>query len=137
MLDSVKNRVPPSAEGEGLRVLLAEDNSINALFMMTLLKKTGHRAVCVENGEEALKALENGEFDLVLMDIQMPVMNGEEAFKAIRERENLSSVPVIALTAYAMQSEHQRFIDIGFDGYISKPVQVDKLIAEIDRVMKR
>lgn len=119
-----------------LRVLLAEDNEINARFMLMLLKKMGHEATCVENGTECLNKLKNGRFDLVLMDIQMPVMNGEETLKEIRSCEDISQIPVIALTAYALKGEQHRFINEGFNGYIPKPVEIATLIEEIERVMK-
>jgi len=72
---------------------------------------------------------------VILMDIQMPIMNGEEALKAIRQLDNGADIPVIALTAFAMKEEQERFMREGFDGYISKPVQVGKLIEEIERVV--
>ena len=118
-----------------LRVLIAEDTPINAQFMMLLLAKLGHTATCVANGREVLAELRSSTFDLVLMDIQMPVMNGEEALHAIRRLDHGADIPVIALTAYAMKDEQERFARDGFDGYISKPVEVEALVAEIERVI--
>ena len=118
-----------------LRVLVAEDTPINAQFMMLLLAKLGHTATCVENGREVLAELQSNAFDLVLMDIQMPVMNGEEALRAIRQLGYGADIPVIALTAYAMKEERERFVREGFDGYISKPVEIEALVYEIERVI--
>ncbi|MEI6208278.1 MAG: ATP-binding protein [Desulfuromonadales bacterium] len=120
-----------------LRVLLAEDNPVSTRFMMALLPKMGHTVTCVENGRDVLKALEEHQFDLVLMDIQMPIMNGEDALKAIRNREDTARLPVIAQTAFALKDEQARFAADGFDGYISKPVEIEKMILEIERVMSK
>ena len=118
-----------------LRVLVAEDNPLNVQFIMALLAKLGHTATWVENGTDVLAELQKTDFDVILMDIQMPIMNGEEALKAIHRLDNGADIPVIALTAFAMKEEQERFMREGFDGYISKPVQVGKLIEEIERVM--
>ena len=106
---------------------------------MSLLKKVGHDAVLVENGRDCLAALELSEFDLVLMDIQMPIMNGEEALRIIRQKEQGSSrhQPVIALTAYSLRGEKDRFLRGGFDGYVSKPIDVIQFINEFKRVLDR
>jgi len=118
-----------------LRVLVAEDNLINTQFMKLLLVKLGHTATCVENGRDALTELERAAFDLVLMDIQMPVMNGVEALQAIRQLEQSADIPVIALTAFATTEEQERFMSEGFNGYVSKPVEIGILVEEIERVM--
>jgi CheY-like chemotaxis protein len=93
--------------------------------------------VVANNGQEAFDAVENGAFDLVLMDIQMPVMDGVEATQRIRERERALSVrhlPIVAMTANAMQGDRERFLAAGMDGYVSKPVKSDELFAEIAAV---
>jgi CheY-like chemotaxis protein len=106
-------------------------------FGISLLKKLNHDVVTVENGKECLAVLERDNFDLVLMDIQMAGMNGEEVLLEIRTREKGTSrrQPVIALTAYAMQGEKERFLEEGFDGYVSKPIIIDELVAEMKRVL--
>jgi len=119
-----------------LRILVAEDNPVNAQFMRMLLTKMGYTAICVENGREALTELKSASFDLVLMDIQMPVMNGVEALHAIRRLDQGADIPVIALTAFTMKEEQERFMSDGFDGYVSKPVEIGILVEEIERVMK-
>ncbi len=127
----------PVWDGPALRILLVEDNPVNLKFATVLLGKHGHHVVTAENGRESLEALEQGEFDLVLMDVQMPVMNGEEALRAIRAQEEGTSChqKVIALTAHALRNERDRFLYEGFDGYLSKPVEQQELIAEMKRVM--
>lgn len=123
-------------DGPSLRILFAEDDPINIAFGTSLFSKLGHDFIVVENGRDCLAALEQGPFDLVLMDIQMPVMNGEEALRQIREKEQGTAFrqPVIALTAYALRGEKERFLEAGFDGYVSKPLDLNELIGEMKRV---
>ncbi|MEI6215626.1 MAG: ATP-binding protein, partial [Desulfuromonadales bacterium] len=124
-------------DGPKLRVLFVEDNDINIMFGTSLLGKMGHEVVTAENGRDALTALLEGQFDIILMDIQMPVMNGEEALLEIRRQEKGTDrhQPVIALTAYALRGEQDRFMADGFDGYISKPLVIGELIQEMKRVL--
>lgn len=113
-----------------LRVLLAEDDVVNRLLMVRLLQKLGCEAVCVENGWEAVKTLEQEHVDVILMDIQMPVMDGVEATLAIRGDAHLGpkqQVPIIATTAYAMAGDRERFLNAGMNEYIPKPVDLLKL----------
>jgi len=123
-------------KGSPLRILFVEDNPINITFGTSLLKKLGHDFVTALNGRECLTKLEKGRFDAVLMDIQMPVMNGEDALREIRRKEQGAGQhqPVIALTAYSMQGEKERFLAAGFDGYISKLLVIEELVAELGRV---
>ncbi|HIJ86419.1 MAG TPA: PAS domain S-box protein [Desulfuromonadales bacterium] len=127
----------PVWDGPSLRILLVEDNPVNLKFATVLLGKHGHHIVTAENGRESLEALAHGEFDLVLMDVQMPVMNGEEALRAIRAKEagTNAHLKVIALTAHALRDEKERFLSEGFDGYLSKPMEQQELIDEMKRVM--
>jgi two-component system, sensor histidine kinase and response regulator len=117
-----------------LNVLLVEDNTVNQRLAARLLEKRGHRVVVAANGREALTALENGTFDLVLMDVQMPIMDGLEATAAIRKREQLNGnhQTVIALTAHAMKGDELRCRDAGMDGYLSKPIRTQELDAILD-----
>ncbi len=125
-------------EGKPLRILLVEDNPANIIFHSVLLKKIGHDVVVAENGIDCLALYKQGAFDLILMDIHMPLMNGEEALREIRKKEEGTSYhqPVIALTAYSLRGDKERFIEGGFDGYVSKPLEVDLLIAEMKRVLE-
>ncbi len=119
-----------------LDVLLAEDNSISRTLVTRLLEKRGHRVVGAANGVEALAALERQRFDLVLMDIQMPDMNGLETAAAIRAREQSSGVhiPIIALTAHAMKGDKERCLEAGMDGYLQKPLRASELFGAIERL---
>jgi CheY-like chemotaxis protein len=101
---------------------------------MELLKARGHDVVVASNGREALATLDRESFDLVLMDVQMPVMDGFEATAAIRsqERESGAHVPVIALTAHAMSGDRERCLETGMDGYLAKPIRADELYAAVE-----
>jgi len=124
-------------EGPALRILLVEDNDVNAKFGTTVLRKLGHEVVLAQDGKECLKALKNDQFDIVLMDIQMPVLSGSEALKVMRWREQKTALhqPVIALTAYALRGDRERYLQEGFDGYLSKPFRPNELIGEMKRVL--
>jgi CheY-like chemotaxis protein len=112
-----------------LSVLLAEDNLVNQRLVVRLLEKRGHRVVVAATGLEALKALEKESFDLVLMDVQMPDMDGLEATAAIREREKDTGVhqAVVALTAHAMKGDREKCLAAGMDGYLTKPIRPQEL----------
>jgi two-component system sensor histidine kinase/response regulator len=117
-----------------LRILLAEDNPVNRQLVTALLGKRGHTAVTVGNGRDAVAAVSEGVFDLVLMDVQMPEMDGLEATAAIRKIEALSGshVPIIALTAHAMKGDREACLTAGMDGYLSKPINATELFALIE-----
>jgi CheY-like chemotaxis protein len=114
-----------------LRVLLAEDNLVNQKVVTRLLEKRGHRVLVAGNGREALDALAKETFDLVLMDVQMPEMDGLETTAAIREKEKISGVhqAVVALTANAMKGDREQCLLAGMDSYLSKPIRSDELDA--------
>jgi two-component system sensor histidine kinase/response regulator len=120
----------------GLKVLLAEDNPVNQVLAVQLLKKHGHKVILAVNGQEALEALEKEEIDLALMDIQMPIMDGLEATRAIRSGEARvgGHLPIIALTAHAMKGDRERCLDAGADDYLTKPIRTPELLAAIDRI---
>jgi PAS domain S-box-containing protein len=135
--DAYKRTIDP--DGPALRILMVEDDLINITFGTTLLKKLGHNFMVAVNGRECLAALEKGVFDLVLMDIQMPVMNGQDALMEIRskERESGAHLPLIAVTAHSMRGDKERFLELGFDGYQSKPLIASELVEEMRRVITR
>jgi signal transduction histidine kinase/CheY-like chemotaxis protein len=115
--------------GTSLRILLAEDNAVNQRLASRLLEKRGHSVVVAGNGREALDALEKGSFDLMFMDVQMPVMDGFEATEAIRKKEGAGGVrlPIVALTAHAMKGNREKCLAGGMDGYLSKPIRPQEL----------
>ena len=118
-----------------MKVLLAEDNAVNRKLATTLLEKRGHIVVVTENGQEALDALERENVDLVLMDVQMPVMDGFEAIHAIRakERSTGAHLPIIAVTAHAMKGDRERCLEAGADDYVTKPIRLAELLAAMNR----
>ncbi len=129
--------VTPHRAARKLRVLVAEDNVVNRKLAEHLLMRRGHTPVLVTNGREATEALLNEDVDLILMDLQMPEMDGFEATATIRLREKQTGnrIPIVALTAHAMEGDRQRCLDADMDGYISKPVKAVELFEVIDRVM--
>jgi CheY-like chemotaxis protein len=116
------------------RVLVAEDNRVNQLLIEKLLVREDHDVTIVSNGREALDALESLRFDVVLMDVQMPEMDGFEAVSRWRERESSGRVrvPVVAMTAHAMSGDRERCLEAGMDAYVSKPIQPAKLFDAIE-----
>jgi CheY-like chemotaxis protein len=119
-----------------LRVLLAEDNEVNQRVAIRMLNKLGHEVVVVGNGQLAIDALQTGEFDVVLMDVQMPVLDGFQTVAAIRKQEKLTGKhqPVFAMTAHAMSGDRQRCLDAGMDDYLSKPISETSLSATLSGV---
>jgi CheY-like chemotaxis protein/HPt (histidine-containing phosphotransfer) domain-containing protein len=111
-------------EGRKARILLAEDNITNQLVALGMLRKLGLSADVVANGAEAVKAIETIPYDLVLMDVQMPVMDGIEATRSIRNiaKKMMFDIPIIAMTARAMQGDRERCMDAGMNGYVAKPI---------------
>ncbi len=116
-----------------LNILIAEDDTINRVLLMEILTKRGIMATALSNGEEVLHALKTGNYDLILMDIQMPVMDGLEATKKIRKSNN--PIPIIALTAAILPEEKKQYLDCGVNGIVEKPIFVDSLIKEICSVL--
>jgi CheY-like chemotaxis protein len=117
-----------------LRILVAEDNPVNQKVAVSVLQKRGHIVTVAPDGKRALEVLECETFDLILMDIQMPEMNGFEATFVIREKEKITGghIPIIALTAHAMRADQERCREAGMDGYISKPIQIKELIQKVE-----
>ena len=118
------------------RVLLAEDNAVNRKVALAMLQRAGHSVVVAENGKEAVRLARAELFDAILMDIQMPEMDGLEATRAIREEESSNGihVPIIAMTAHALKGDNERFLSAGMDGYISKPFQQQELFQTLEAV---
>ncbi|HEV2991384.1 MAG TPA: two-component regulator propeller domain-containing protein [Candidatus Angelobacter sp.] len=122
---------------QSLQILLAEDNVINQRLAVRLLEKLGHKVVVAQSGCEALEKLQEQVFDLALMDIQMPEMDGFTATETIRQRERNtgSHIPIIAMTAHAMKGDRERCLAAGMDGYIAKPISQEELIRIIGEVL--
>jgi signal transduction histidine kinase/CheY-like chemotaxis protein len=121
------------------RILLAEDNRVNQHLVQRILEKEGHYVLVVANGWDVLEALKNETFDLVLMDVQMPLMDGIETTKVIRAAEALTQahIPIVALTAHAMKGDQDRCIAAGMDGYVSKPIRAADLLKMVETHAKK
>ncbi len=123
---------------KSLQVLLVEDSPMNQKLAQAVLKKAGHQVTVANNGREGLEAWRSATFDVVLMDIQMPEMDGFEATQAIREREKQlgSHIPIIAMTAHALKGDRERCLEAGMDEYISKPIHAKQLLETIETILE-
>jgi CheY-like chemotaxis protein len=119
-----------------IQILLAEDNAVNRQLVVRLLEKRGHIVTIALNGAEAVALVKQSRFDVVLMDVQMPEMDGFEATGVIRKEEQVSGrhLPIIAMTAHAMEGDRQRCLAAGMDGYVTKPVKVEELVEIIENL---
>ena len=128
----------PRLQNRPCTILLVEDEYINRTLAVTLLQRDNWQITTAENGREALEHLEKNSFDLILMDIQMPELDGYETTRIIRENEKTTGdhIPIIAMTAYAVKGDRQKCLGAGMDGYISKPIKADRLRAEIAAILK-
>ncbi len=120
-----------------VRVLLADDSPTNRRLAMRLLEKRGHEVTAVDNGLQAVQAAQKESYDVILMDVQMPVMDGLEATATIRDFERSSGehVPIVALTAHAMKGDRERCLEAGMDAYVSKPFQAEELFATLEQLV--
>jgi len=130
------DRLRKERRGQGLHILLAEDNIANQRVACTILEKAGHSVVVAETGKYAVMLLEQQPFDVILMDVQMPEMDGFEATAVIREKEKSTGVhtPIIAMTAHAMAGDRERCLEAGMDHYITKPIQAPLLLQVVNEV---
>jgi len=127
-------RTPISGAALPLRILVADDNRVNHKVLSALLAPLGHELDFVSDGGRAVAAVEFGAFDLVLMDVNMPVMDGLAATRKIRSLSGpAASLPIIALTANAMVGDKEVYLDAGMNDYVSKPIRIDELLAAIAR----
>jgi CheY-like chemotaxis protein len=132
--DAARFDSSPGRIREGLKILVVEDDHVSSVSVAMILRKLKTDPTRVDDGRQALAALSRTEFDLVLMDVQMPAMDGVETTQAIRAGsagEKMKSVPIIALTAYAMSGDRERFLLAGMDDYLAKPVSM----ADLERVL--
>jgi CheY-like chemotaxis protein len=125
---------PEAGPRDGLHVLLAEDNAVNQTLAIRLLERLGHRIDVAANGLEAVDMAAKCDYDLILMDVQMPRMGGFEATRHIRTRDGAVHTPIIAMTAHAMAGDREKCLEAGMDGYVSKTIKVPALIEVLDRV---
>jgi PAS domain S-box-containing protein len=133
---------PIRTSGCSLRVLLAEDNPVNQTLAMRILERLGHKVQLVNNGKEALGRVQAEEFDVILMDVQMPEMDGLEATRAIRNAEAGTGkhVSIVAMTAHAMKGDRENCLSAGMDGYLSKPIRIDELkgaMSEMEKIRSK
>jgi len=119
------------------KILIAEDNPVNRELLRELLEMRGHTVAEACDGEEALRIIEQTQPDLVLLDIGMPLLDGFGVIRKIRENPRCASMPVVAVTAYAMQGDREKILSSKFDGYLSKPVDARSLVQELDRVLRQ
>jgi len=135
----VKTVVPVIKTEHPLKILLVEDEKINQLVITRMLKEVGHKVASANNGKEALLILDDEISDLILMDIQMPEMDGIETTQRIRKGEEVTGnhIPIIALTAYALQGDRDKLISVGMDGYISKPIQINSFLDTLEKISER
>jgi CheY-like chemotaxis protein len=119
------------------RILLAEDNAVNQTLAVRVLEKRGYSVKVAGDGRAAVDAFEREPFDVVLMDIQMPGMDGFEATAAIRKREERTGahIPIIAMTAHALKGDQERCLSAGMDDYVSKPIRTNELVSKIETAM--
>jgi PAS domain S-box-containing protein len=135
-------RIPPATKTDSfdrpLRILLAEDNAVNQKLAIRLLEKMGHQVTLASNGKEAVEHAQRSSFDLVLMDIQMPIMGGVQATQFIHRAETGTGrrTPIVATTAHAMSGDREKYLAAGMDGYVSKPIRTELLRNEIARVVQ-
>jgi signal transduction histidine kinase/CheY-like chemotaxis protein len=143
-VEAVKSHAPELAKlaavvsaPRSLRILVAEDNPVNQRVVKALLERRGHSIALADTGVSALRLTEQERFDIILMDVQMPEMDGITAIGLLREQDarRSSRTPVVVLTAHAMRGDRERFLAAGADGYVTKPIQIEQLQAEIDAVL--
>jgi CheY-like chemotaxis protein len=119
-----------------IKVLIAEDNAVNRELLRELLEARDYTVLEACDGQEALNTIDEAHPELLLLDIGMPVLDGFAVIRKIRENPRLARLPVVAVTAYAMQGDRERILKAGFDGYLSKPVNAPSLAQELDRVLR-
>jgi CheY-like chemotaxis protein len=125
----------PKNSAKTLRILVADDNRVNQKVAKRMLERLGHTVTLASDGKEALSAIKTGSFDLIMMDVQMPEMDGFEATRRIREWEaGKTRIPIIALTAHAMDSHREECLAAGMDSFLAKPILLESLKLQIERL---
>lgn len=118
------------------KVLIVEDNEKNLKLFKLILDSNGYESITARNGEEGKQVAEENMPDLILMDIQMPILGGVDAMRALKMNEKTKTIPVIATTAYAMKGDKELFLEFGFEAYISKPIRIKEFLETIESVLK-
>jgi len=121
----------------GEQILVVEDNARNMTLLRDVLRATGYRTLEATTGEEALMLATRHRPAIVLMDIRLPDMDGVEALSRLRQDVRTAPIPVLAVTAQAMKGDDERFVEAGFDGYLAKPVDIDRLLASVEELCRR
>jgi two-component system cell cycle response regulator DivK len=119
------------------RILIVEDNEKNLKLFQLILDSRGYETVIARDGVEGVSLAKSSNPDIILMDIQMPKLNGAEALKLLKNDEQTCNIPVIAATAYSMKGDKQRLLDLGFSDYIAKPIHVDEFLGLIERKLNK
>jgi two-component system, cell cycle response regulator DivK len=119
-----------------MKVLIVDDNEMNLRLFTVHIRALGYEVLTARDGEEGVRVAKAAQPNLILMDIQMPVMDGIAALHALRSDEQTKDIPVIALTSYAMNGDKERFLDDGFVDYISKPIDMDSFIESVNKAIK-
>jgi len=118
-----------------IKALVVDDDGIQLKLLTTFLKKLNFEGNTATNGEEAVEKMRDGEYDICFMDIQMPVMDGWEATRRLKESVDTKHIPIIAVTAHAMEGDREKIIRAGCDDYIAKPVDIEDLLDKIDNLI--
>ena len=118
-----------------IRVLIAEDNPVNRELLCELLENRGYAVTEASDGQEAMNMVESILPDILLLDIGMPVLDGYAVARKVRNNPKFAAMPILAITAYAMQGDREKILDSGFDGYLSKPINAAALVQELDRLL--
>lgn len=121
----------------GKKILIIDDDEKNRKLLRVVLQSNGYETIEAENGEYGIKLAKEKNPSLILMDVQMPVMDGITAMNILKSEKSTAGILIIALTSYAMKGDKERFLEAGFDGYISKPVDINDLMRAIDEIIKR
>ncbi|WP_051541794.1 response regulator [Clostridium lundense] len=134
--DQIKMKSIELKNENKIKILVAEDNLVNQMVINELIRMFGWKSNIVNNGKKAIEALKNDNYDLILMDISMPEMNGVEAMRVIKQEKRFKKIPIIALTAYALEEDKEKLIQLGMDDYLSKPIDKEKLYEMVNKHLK-
>lgn len=118
------------------KILIIDDNRKHRKLLRVVLQSNGYETIEAENGEDGIKLAKEKNPSLILMDVQMPVMDGITVMKILKSEKSMAGIPIIALTSHAMKGDKERFLEAGFDGYISKPIDINDLMKAIEKIIQ-